>query len=180
MKKISLIICILYFVNTQAQSENPRTGPIIDGYGSYYSVENIDLLLENGKEYKAIFDVFTDNSKDGKVNPLINTVARYLNMHAAQGVELKNMKVAIILHGRATKSALNNKSYEHKYETINPNSKLISELKNAGVEIYVCAQSFLFNGFELKDVSENVKVSLSALTALVEFQNNGYQIINFN
>ena len=65
-------------------------------------------------------------------------------------------------------------------KTDNPNAELLSALKNANVEIYVCGQSYLFNKYKFEDVSENVKVSLSALTALVEYQSNGYQIINFN
>lgn len=181
MKKIVLTtVLFMCFILINAQSDKPKTGPIVDDYGSSYKVKKADLTLDTGKEYKVIFDVFTDNSKEGKVNPLINTVARYLNMHANQGVKAKNMKVALILHGRATKSALSDKAYEKKYATTNPNAELIKALKKADVEIYVCAQSFLFNGFNLDDVSDDIEVSLSALTALVEYQSNGYQIVNFN
>ena len=90
------------------------------------------------------------------------------------------MKVALILHGRATKSVLNTKAFKEIYKTVNPNAKLLNALNKANVEIYVCGQSYLFNKYDLKDVSDNVKVSLSALTALIEYQSNGYQIINFN
>lgn len=181
MKKIVLTTTLfMCFITLKAQSEKPKTGPVIDDYGSSYTIKKADLTLEKGKEYKVIFDVFSDNSKEGKENPLINTVARYLNMHAKQGIKAKNMKVVLVLHGSATKSALSDKAFEKKYTTKNPNSELIKALKKADVEIYVCGQSFLFNGFDLDDVSENVKVSLSALTALVAYQSNGYQIINFN
>ena len=168
------------FITIKAQSNKPKTGPIIDDYGASYSIKKADLKLKKGKVYKVIFDVYTDNSKEGKVNPLLNTVARYLNMHGQQGIKVENMKVAVILHGAATKSALSNKAYEKKYAINNPNTELIEALQQEDVEIYVCGQSFLFNKFDLDDVSENVKVSLSALTALVEYQSNGYQIINFN
>lgn len=181
MKNYLAFIILSFTIGTStAQSEKPITGPIIENYGAAFEIQKADLTLDKNTEYKVIFDVFTDNSKDGDVNPLINTVARYLNMHAKQGVPLKNMKVALILHGSATKSALSNVAFEKKYSTKNPNAELIEVLKNANVEVFVCGQSFLFNGFNLEDVSENVKVSLSALTALVAYQNNGYQIINFN
>lgn len=181
MHKFSVFIIIfLSFYTLNAQSSDAKTGPIIDDYGSSYKIKKADLELSKGKEYKVIFDVFTDNSKEGKENPLINTVARYLNMHANQGIKSKNMKVALILHGRATKSVLSDKAFKNLYNKENPNAELLKKLKKADVEIYVCGQSLLFNKFELKDVSENVEVSLSALTALVEYQSNGYQIINFN
>jgi intracellular sulfur oxidation DsrE/DsrF family protein len=181
MKKYLLaLIVFISFFSLKAQSDKPKTGPIIDNYGTSYTIKKADLALDIEKEYKVISDVFTDNSKKGKVNPLINTVARYLNMHANQGVKSKNMKVALILHGGATKSALSDKAYQKKYNAKNPNTELIKALKKADVEIYVCGQSFLFNGFDLDDASDNVKISLSALTALVAYQSNGYQIINFN
>jgi intracellular sulfur oxidation DsrE/DsrF family protein len=175
-----LLIASVWFYTLSAQNVELIKGPIINDFGASFQIETVDLQLNTNKEYKVIFDVFTDNSKDGKENPLIGTVARYLNMHAQQGVKLENMKVALILHGKATKSALSNSAFNRIYNTENPNIELIDALKKANVEIFVCAQSYLFSKYDLKDVSENVKVSLSALTALVEYQSNGYQIINFN
>ncbi|MBE0424924.1 MAG: DsrE family protein, partial [Lutibacter sp.] len=163
-----------------AQTPNAKTGPIIDGFGKAYLIENADLRLNINTEYKVIFDIYTDNSKEDTINPLLNTVARFLNMHAQQGVLKENMKVAVILHGAATKSALSNYAYKNKFETNNPNSELIQKLKNANVELYVCGQSYFAGGYLLNDKSTDVKLALSALTALVEYQTNGYQIINFN
>lgn len=179
-KKIVITFLLISFLGLNAQTTKPKTGPIIDDYGPAFGIKKADLKLEKGKEYKVIFDVFTDKSKEGKINPLIETVARYLNMHAQQGIKLKNMKVVVILHGGATRSALSNKAYEDKYGIKNPNSLIIKELEKADVAFYVCGQSLLFNKFDIEDVSEHVKISLSALTALVEYQSNGYQIINFN
>jgi intracellular sulfur oxidation DsrE/DsrF family protein len=180
MKKYVIIFILLNFGSLIAQSNKPETGPIIDDYGASYKIKKADLTLDKNTDYKVIFDIYTDNSKEGEVNPLLNTVARYLNMHAQQGLKLKNMKVAVILHGTATKSALSNKAFDKKYNEKNPNTELIEALVDADVEIYVCGQSFLFSGYDLDEVSENVKIALSALTALVDYQNKGYQIINFN
>ncbi|REE81789.1 intracellular sulfur oxidation DsrE/DsrF family protein [Lutibacter oceani] len=153
---------------------------IIKDFGDVFEVENPELLLAENTEYKVIFDIYTDYSNGEKINPLLNTVARFINMHAQQGILLKNMKIAVILHGKATKSALSNFSYKTLYKTNNPNSELIEALKNAHVEVFVCGQSFMASKYDAKDKSENVKMALSALTALVEYQKNGYQIINFN
>ncbi|MFD1293920.1 DsrE family protein [Lutibacter holmesii] len=181
MKRIiSTVIFYLCIFTVIAQSEKPKTGPIINDYGASFAIKKAELKLEKGKEYKVIFDIYTDRSKEGQENPLINTVARFLNMHGQQGIKEENMKVVVILHGAATKSALSMKAYEKKYDAKNPNTELIEALQKKDVEIFVCGQSLLFNKFDLEDVSKNVKVSLSALTALVEYQSNGYQIINFN
>lgn len=180
MKKITMLIILIGLAKMNAQESGAKTGPVIDGFGKAYSIENADLQLNINKEYKVIFDIYTDNSKENEINPLLNTVARYLNMHAQQGVLKENMKVAVILHGAATKSALSNDAYQKQFETSNPNSELIQKLKNANVAIYVCGQSYLANGFKLDEKSDDVKLALSALTALVEYQTNGYQLINFN
>jgi intracellular sulfur oxidation DsrE/DsrF family protein len=153
---------------------------LIKDFGKVYEIESPDLLLDTNTEYKVIFDIYTNNANGEKINPLLNTVARFINMHAEQGVLLENMNIAVILHGKATKSALTDASYNELYKINNPNSKLIEILKNTNVEIYVCGQSYMASKYEVKDKSENVKMALSALTALVEYQKNGYQIINFN
>ena len=93
MKKYTIILVLMFVIgNLNAQSIKPETGPIIDDYGASYEIKKADLTLDKNTEYKVIFDIYTDNSKEGEVNPLINTVARYVNMHAKQGVKLKNMQ----------------------------------------------------------------------------------------
>ena len=164
----------------KAQEVNVKVGSIIENFGKVYQVENPDLLLKKDTKYQVIFDIYTDKSKKNQKNPLLNTVARYLNMHAQQGILLENMNVVVILHGAATKNVLNDIAYQKHFETKNPNSLLIKELNKANVKLYVCGQSFVANGFKLDEKSSHVKLALSALTALVEFQHNDYQIINFN
>jgi len=180
MKNSMVILLLVSLFSMEAQEISIKTGPIIENFGKVYQVKNPDLLLQTDVNYKVIFDIYTDKSKDIAKNPLLNTVARYLNMHAQQGVSLENMSVVVILHGSATKNVLSDVAYKEHYQTNNPNSLLIQELRKANVDIYVCGQSFIANGFKVKEKSSDVKLALSALTALVEFQNNGFQIINFN
>ncbi len=180
MTRILFLLIFLSFITINAQQTETKMGPVLEDFGKVFQLENPDLLLKKDKEYKVIFDVYTDRSKGEKINPLLNTVARYLNMHAQQGIPLANMKVIVIMHGAATKSVLNDIAYKKQFKTENPNSQLIHALKEVNVELFVCGQSYLAHGFEIKDKSEKVKVALSALTALVEYQSEGYQLINFN
>jgi len=180
MIRILFLLVFSSFITINAQQTVTKMGPILESFGNVYQLENPDLLLKKDKEYKVIFDIYTDRSKGEKINPLLNTVARYLNMHAQQGVLPINMKVIVIMHGAATKSVLSDTAYQKQYKTANPNSQLIHALKKANVELFVCGQSYLAHGFEIKEKSEEVKLALSALTALVEYQSEGYQLINFN
>jgi len=180
MKRIVLIVILTCYSISYGQKIESKAGPIIKSYGKVFTIKNPELNLQKEKEYKVIFDIYTNTKKEGVINPLINTVARYLNMHAQNGISAKNMKIAVVLHGAATKDALSNEAYKKQFGIENPNTELISELKKANVATYVCGQSYSAKKFPVKGISKNVRLSLSALTALVEYQENGYNIINFN
>ena len=181
MKYFLASLCILICNSVSyAQSAATKAGPIINEYGQVFTVNEADLLLEKDKTYKVIFDVYTDDKKVSNMNPLINTVARFMNMHGQNGVPEENMELVIVLHGAATKNALSDQSYKKAYKRNNPNSGLMAALNEKNVKIYVCGQSLLSKGYHKEDVSEDVEVSLSALTALVKYQTEGYQLINFN
>jgi len=180
MKQLIFLFILVSSTYINAQLAETKMGPILKDFGKVFQLDNPDLFFKKDKEYKVIFDIYTDQSNGEKINPLLNTVARYLNMHAQQGITKENMKVIVIMHGTATKSVLSNDAYKKQFNIENPNSKLIYALKEADVELLVCGQSYLAHGFELKDKSADVKLALSALTALVEYQSEGYQLINFN
>lgn len=180
MKNSIFLLFLISFTTITAQEFEAESGSIIENYGKVYPVENPDLLLKTDKEYKVIFDIYSDKSKENSVNPLLNAVARYLNMHAQQGVSIEHMKTVVILHGAATKSTISDVAFQNRYNTSNPNIELIAALKKVNVELYVCGQSYIANGFKINEKSTDIKLALSALTALVEYQTNGYQIINFN
>ncbi len=175
MKKIFLLLFAFASITLFSQNKT-----IIQDFGETFTVENPDLLLDKNKVYKIIFDVYTDSKDIKKVNPLINTVARFINMHTQTGVPLENLKIVVVLHGKATKDVLNNSSFKDKFENDNPNSTLLAELKNVNVNTYVCGQSFVYNKFETEQLDKNVQMALSALTVLVEYQSQGYQLITFN
>lgn len=180
--KYFLTILYLLVCYSAVYSQNTQTtmGPVINDYGPVFTIDDADLLLETDKKYKVIFDVYTDDKKVTNMNPLITTVARFMNMHGQNGVAAENMELVIVLHGVATKNALSDQAFSKAYKKKNPNSGLMAALKDKNVKIYVCGQSLLSKGYRAEDVSENVEVSLSALTALVKYQSEGYQLINFN
>jgi len=175
-----LIITSISFTTSYSQKNKTETGPVFEDFGAVYSIEDADLLLDTDKNYKVIFDVYTDTKKPGNMNPLINTVARFMNMHAQNGLSEDQMDIVVVLHGAAVKNALTEKAFKKAYKTKHPNTDLISALVDKGVNIYVCGQSMKSKGYDAKDISEDVKISLFALTALVKYQSEGFQIINFN
>lgn len=181
MKKyISLCFAVLYLTISYSQENKTTKGPVIKDFGQVYKIKNPDLLLDKNKKYKVIFDVYTDGKSNKKQNASINTVARFLNMHAQNNIKTQNLDIVLVLHGAATKNALSDKAFQREFKIDNPNTKLIKALNKAEVKIYVCGQSFAHKGYERSDLSKNIALSLSALTALVYYQTEGYQLITFN
>ena len=174
------LLTSISFTIGYAQKNKTKTGPVIEDFGAVFAIEDADLLLDADKNYKVIFDVYTDANKKDQINPLINTVARFMNMHAQNGLQENQMDIVVVLHGAASKNALSEKAFKKEFKTKHPNTELIDALVEKNVKIYLCGQSMKSKGYEHKDISESVKVSLSALTALVKYQSEGYQLINFN
>jgi len=180
MNKITLFIVLLLFTFTVKSQVETVKGKEIKDFGKFYKIKKPDLLLNKKKTYKVIFDVYTDEEDATKVNANINTVARFINMHVQQGIDPDKLKIVLVLHGDATKNVLSDSAFKKRFHFSNPNYEILEDLKKSGVKTYVCGQSFTYKGFERNELSKHVELSLSALTALVNFQNNGYALISFN
>lgn len=174
MKKTILTLLIILTFNGIAKE--PKR--LIKDYGNFKQVSDIEFKIP--KKLKAVFDVYTSNDEKDKVNGGINTVARFLNMHYDAGVKLKHMKSAIVIHGGAGKDILTNEAYNKYYNIDNPNADLLKQLHDNGVRVILCGQTAEFRGYEPDEILDFVDVSLSAITALISLQSQGYGIINFN
>ena len=127
---------------------------------------------------KVVFDIVAD-SKPDELNKGLESVARYLNLNAEAGHKPADVKLALVLHGSATKAALGDAAYaKHTAATRNPNLELIQELKACGVEVFVCGQSLARNKFASADVADDVTVAVSAMTVNVNKQLEGYAYVS--
>ena len=180
MRFILFVMLLFGFAATvNAQNINRQTGPVISDFGATFSVENPDFITDTTKVYKVVFDIHGTPDDPTKVNPMLNTLARFLNMHAQAGVPLKNMKVAGVFHNKATHDILVDEGYEAKYGVKNPNLALLTALDKAGANLYICGQSVGARGVDRTQIHDNVGVALSAMTVILSLENEGYQLIKF-
>ena len=156
-----------------------EAGPVISEYGKVWRVQDQDYPLVKNFEYKAVFDVMNSPESHEMVNPSIETVARYLNMHAQNGIAAYNLKAALVIHNKASKDIMNDKAYEARYGKVNPNRELIEQLIQSGVDVIFCGQSSLSRNIPRENMIPDVKLSLSAMSALIQFQESGYRLIKF-
>lgn len=160
-------------------SQEKKTGPIIANYGKVWKIENADIEVDTTREYKVVFDIMDSPEDKNAVNAKIETAARFLNMHAQAGVPAKNLKAVIVVHNAASKDIISDTAYQDKYGTKNPNSDLVKELLEADVKVIFCGQSSVSRGFPKEDLIPGVQLSLSAMTALIQLQDEGYRLIKF-
>ena len=164
-------------VSFQVAAEPAGVGPVFEEYGPTFAIEGLDVPVDKGMDYKAVFDASAYPGDVTAINVELESVARFINMHARHGVPLENMHLAVVLHGEALKSALAHDAYRERYDVENPNLALLMQLAEAGVRLYVCGQSLGFRDFEASELVSQVDVALSAMTMLTVLQAEGYALL---
>lgn len=175
-----LPLVVLMFHAAAGQSrEEPVTGPVIEGEGPVFEIVAPDFATPTDRDLSAVFDVASSPDAKDRLNPSIVTVARYLNMHARAGVPVERLRAALVLHGGAGKDALDDDAYRERFGVPNPNLPLLRDLRAQGVRVVLCGQTAGFREFGRAELAEPVELALSAMTALVTLQQDGYALIPF-
>ena len=180
MKKSLFItsLTVLFSMVITAQTHRVE-GKIIKDFGETFTVNNPEIKTDISADLKVIMDVSKSSEDKSVINKYIVTAARFLNMHASAGMKKDQLIAAITIHGNAWQDVLKNDAYKTKFGVDNPNLKLIEQLNAAGVDIIICGQTAAFRKMDRKDVTSEVKFALSAMTALLQYQNNGYKFLKF-
>ena len=171
------LVFALHIITCGAQEK--KAGPIIVDYGKVWPIANAEYAVDPAMEFKVVFDIMNSPDSISELNTSIETAARFLNMHAQQGVAEDKMKVALVVHNKASKDILTNEAYQKRYGVDNPNAEMVEQLMNAGVKIILCGQSSLSRNFPIEETVRGVQLSLSAMTALIQLQDSGYHLIKF-
>ena len=157
----------------------PSTGPAIADFGSTYAVPNPGLATPMLQAMKIRFDVGSTPDDVTALNPQFETAARFLNMHAKAGMSPDRLKVAIVVHGAAAKDVLDNEAYRARHGADNPNLPLLDALKRTGAHIYLCGQTAGSRGIIGDDLATPVQMALSAMTAHLVLDADGYVLNPF-
>ncbi len=143
--------------------------PNIKGHGGVFNVPGEPSLPQKGS--KVVVDV-TTGAQEGGVNKGLARAARFVNLFTLGGAS--DFQMAVVLHGGATKEALSNEAYMELFSKPNPNAGLLQQLRQAGVEVLVCGQALTHAGYRPTQTSSHVDVALSAATAIINRQLQGF------
>ena len=175
-----LCVCVLLAIIADGiGAAEPQTGPVIKGFGPVFEVSENAWNLRQDVHYKVSMDVAATSENISDLNRRIESAARFLNMHAGNGIDPKNIELAIIIHGSAGKDLLTDAAYQSRFEVPNPNTAMLNALGEAGVVIYLCGQTAAYRGFAAEELSPVVTMALSAMTAHIRLQSEGYTLIPF-
>jgi len=151
--------------------------PRVKGAGGVYALPaGVDMPAVDAV-HRLLIDAATAETTANGTNRHLETAARAVNLYALAKVPPASVKVAIVVHGKATPLVLSDARYRQQFGKPNPDAALIGQLHRAGVEIFVCGQALSHQGHAVADVRDDVRVALSAMTRLVDLQAAGYGLI---
>jgi len=163
-------------VSEAAAQRQSHTGPVIHSAGAVYEVPAPTFATNMDQEYKVAFEIAGASSQPDRLNQSLNTVARFLNMHAQAGLPRDQVHVAVVVHGGSSFELMDNEQYRKKFGVDNPNAELIRELVSSGTPVVVCGQSAASRGIEREHLLPGVQMALSAMTAFAVLQEQGFKV----
>ena len=173
----SIISCFAICGYVSAGTEGFKAGPVFAEFGKHAAVVQSSPVNNNAK-FKVAFDV-SEASKAGDVNRSFNSLARFINMHVANGVKLENITLALVVHGKASNDLLIDKEYLDRFGENNANKKLITQLFLNNTKVYLCGQSASYYQIENHQLLPGVEMALSAMTAHAQLQQQGFSLNPF-
>ena len=103
--------------------------------------------------------------------------ANFFQLMDANRVPRANVRLAIIVHGTATQSLLNNATYKTRTGADNASIALLTALHEAGVQIIVCGQALINRNVPRDQLLPFVKVATTATSAHAILAMQGYEVI---
>ncbi len=126
--------------------------------------------------YKMAWHVTTAPETAGGIAPGFRSPPNLLRQLETNGVPRSNIKMAVIVHGTATPSLLNNAAYKARTGADNGSIALLTALHEAGVQIIVCGHAQVSRNVPRDQLLPFVQVATTATSAHVILATQGYVI----
>src|ERR687883_480713 len=161
------------FGPANADSATPM---LVPGYEATKDLPGARELPDPATDYKVVFADGQDAKNPGDVNPMLPTIATYVNTLGKYGVPAEHRHIVIMFHQRTPDIdiVMSNDAYKERYNRDNPNIAIIHALKQAGVDIRVCGQGLIARKIDASQVNPDVQIDLWAMTTLVNLQLKGF------
>ena len=165
--------------SAQNSRDDLHDGPLVHNFGRHVDLPNAAFKTNTDMVYKVAFEILQALGEPTRPHMRLEAAARFMNMHAHAGVPPENLQLSIVLHGGGTRAAMTDEAYRKRYDVDNPSLPLLNALSEAGVNIYLCEQSRVLSGTGADEIAAPVKSALSAMTAVVNLQEDGYHFLTY-
>ena len=142
--------------------------------GKFHPITRPEHVAPKGLVYKVSWDVTVGPEQPGEVTAGFRVPANFLMMADTSGIPRKNVHLAMIVHGTAARSLLQNDAYKAATGVDNPNIALLEALNGAGVQVIVCGQALVNRKVPRDKLLPFVKTSISATLARAVLHAQGY------
>ena len=154
------------------------SGPVITAAGPSFVVESPTFTAPSRMAMKALFVINAGGGDTVKVNEQLVTMARFFNIHARNGFAEQQLKAAAVIHGAGWAALLSDSAFAARFGgKPNPSRKLVEELLQHGAVLVLCGQTAGARSISRTELIPGVKVSTSAMTAMMVLENDGYRYI---
>ncbi|WP_371395810.1 DsrE family protein [Fretibacter rubidus] len=161
-----------------AADEAFTKGPVFTTFGPAAAVDT-DMSIPAGTQFAIAFDA-VDAARPEETNRKLITAGRFMNMHVAAGVPQDDIKLAIVVHGKAAFDMTQDNFYSRQYDgSQNASKYAVKALTGEGVRIIICGQTARYHGIEKTDLLPGVEMALSAMTAHALLAQDGYTLNPF-
>jgi len=178
MKRLTFFMsCALGLFTCAAVAAADAPAQAITAAGAFHPLPQAAYQPDRNATYKVVFSMSKGSDKPGDINPALERVARTVNMYAAAGVPLSQLKFVAVASGQATPIVLDDAHYRAQFGVANPNLPVIAQLRKAGVDVGVCGQAMAEHHFDNAWLPKDVTLTLSALTTITELEQQGYALM---
>lgn len=185
MRYLFALLALAMAAPAAAQSlpDGFETGPVFDDFGPHAHIEGLERF-PLPTEFRHSFDV-ASRANEGTRNRGFESAARFINMHAAAGVDVRRIDTAVVVHGSAVLDLLTDEALaarprgEDEDAPVNGSAAMVRAMLDHGVRFVVCGQSATAQGVTSEDLIPGVEMALSAMTAHALLQQQGYTVNPF-
>ena len=138
------------------------------------------IELQSKGPFKVVYQVTQDEWKEG-VSKAFLYMRQLRGYYEKHGVDANNLDVRAVVHGQASYHVLTDEAYNRfkNVDTGNPNTKLLSELKQLGVHVELCDTRRQQEGWSKSDIHPDVLLASAAYARVIDLQTQGYAYIKF-
>ncbi len=174
------LIAVSFIAADAAHAQWPAPkAPVVPEADGYVVIPDAAIPPEKDHVYKAVVDASRAATQATDLIPALNATGAELNTLSVAGVPQENARVVVAFRGPAVDALLDDAHYKAKFGVSNPNLKVLSELRKAGVDLFVCGQTLAYEKIDPACLAPEVVVAADAFIVLIKYQNSGYALLSF-